>query len=112
MQSGIISNSKKNPHRAIISETCKLAIFRNPKKILFWAQFFEIGKMSTSGNFSISEKFFLSVIFPTVLAILQNPKIASLGNLSKLETCPHKKIVPNLTNFLIDHFFQQYALTS
>jgi hypothetical protein len=86
--------------------------FLKSKKILFWAQFFEIGKMSASGNFSKSEKISHPSFFQQYWQFCKIQKITSLGNLSTLETCPRKKIVPNLTNFPIDHFFQQYALTS
>ena len=67
--------------------------------------------MSASGNFSKSEKFSHPSFFQQYWQFCKIQKIASLGNLSKLETCLHKKIVPNLTIFPIDHFFQQYALT-
>ncbi len=109
MQSGNFSNSKKFIGQ-FFSEKCKLAIFRNPKNFLFWAQFFEIVKMSASGNFSKSEIFSHPSFFQQYWQFCKIWKIASLGNLSKSETCRHKKIVPNLTNFPINHFFNSMHL--
>jgi hypothetical protein len=85
--------------------------FEIQKKSSFGHNFLN-GKMSASGNFSKSENFSHPSFFQQYWQFFKIQKIASLVNLSKLETCPHEKIVPNLTNFPIDPFFQQYALTS